>query len=663
MAKGGINLNPGADATLTAAAYRAGMANVPKDLSGTFEAMAKSYDDTMQSVAESWSTVIEKVVPLAEQMVKTAIKRRGQEKDLRGIIKPAKYGEEGVLSEEEWTKMNKGEGPGQTVWEEGAPAVYNDDGSVAREAIPPKTEWQGSADTGDVGTYAEYLDSLGEEMSIHDMFTNIRNEQKSLWGKNDPKSKERKLELKAEKKQIYNELDSLDAADTANTELLASGNFDEAASGQINTVMAAAIQAYNSKSGRITKGEYKGYHVTLGKDENDEFTFTLRNGKGDFVTYETPEGNLDTGIWSKNAKPYKVTSSGISNLLVPKYDEAKYEKLNKLMNDTLSKSKVQDYSKVNFRNQVTSFVSNEADLFGLMNKALGANKLSFVEELNTPSVTSAEYFASLGEVKLRKLGVVDADADGDIDKDDLFTNKGGRMTAFTTNKNYTKVKSALLNKSDANYSFRQTQGAFLTHADKVGENMHNFTPTSRTTTTPTTANPFGQKSIAFVPEKGTTQYKTPTQALADRDAILSGIRFEGIYGDYVPVQGGFNLNGEFISTYDALTQEKVNLAGDRPVASSRGSVSAGGGNPFGETKANRAPADFVTAVGKDDKDVVTYLESMGITVKNKLGDNVEVEINGKTKTFTVDPNVASDEARANEMWKWMFENWNKKKLK
>ena len=32
MAKGGTNLNPGADATLVAAATRAAMANVPKDL-------------------------------------------------------------------------------------------------------------------------------------------------------------------------------------------------------------------------------------------------------------------------------------------------------------------------------------------------------------------------------------------------------------------------------------------------------------------------------------------------------------------------------------------------------------------------------------------------------------------------------------------------------
>ena len=30
---------------------------------------------------------------------------------------------------------------------------------------------------------------------------------------------------------------------------------------------------------------------------------------------------------------------------------------------------------------------------------------------------------------------------------------------------------------------------------------------------------------------------------------------------------------------------------------------------------------------------------------------------GQTKTFTVDPIIATDENRANEMWKWMFESW------
>ena len=102
-----------------------------------------------------------------------------------------------------------------------------------------------------------------------------------------------------------------------------------------------------------------------------------------------------------------------------------------------------------------------------------------------------------------------------------------------------------------------------------------------------------------------------------------------------------------------------NLLGSTHFKQFRGAASGGSGgkNPFGETQANRAPADFVTAVGKDDIDVVAYLKGMGITVTNKLGDKVEVEINGKTKTFTVDPIIATDENRANEMWKWMFESW------
>ena len=57
MAKGGISLNPGADPTLVRAATYAAMANVPKDLSGTFEAMATNYAATMKIVGETWAGV------------------------------------------------------------------------------------------------------------------------------------------------------------------------------------------------------------------------------------------------------------------------------------------------------------------------------------------------------------------------------------------------------------------------------------------------------------------------------------------------------------------------------------------------------------------------------------------------------------------------------
>ena len=57
MAQKGLSLNPGADPTLVNAAYAAAMANVPKDLSGTFEAMAASYQKTMEVRGQAWGDV------------------------------------------------------------------------------------------------------------------------------------------------------------------------------------------------------------------------------------------------------------------------------------------------------------------------------------------------------------------------------------------------------------------------------------------------------------------------------------------------------------------------------------------------------------------------------------------------------------------------------
>tara|TARA_R100001443_G_scaffold110536_1_gene122509 strand:- start:2761 stop:4581 length:1821 start_codon:yes stop_codon:yes gene_type:complete len=71
MAK--TTLNPGADATLVQAATNAAMANVPKDLSGTFESLADSYTKTMATVGESYGAAIKTVTEVGGQLVKNAI--------------------------------------------------------------------------------------------------------------------------------------------------------------------------------------------------------------------------------------------------------------------------------------------------------------------------------------------------------------------------------------------------------------------------------------------------------------------------------------------------------------------------------------------------------------------------------------------------------------
>ena len=74
-----INLNPGADPTLVSAAYRAAMANVPKDLSGTFEAMAKNYAVTMQTLGAVWGGVAKNITGVAKEAIDRAVEVKNYE--------------------------------------------------------------------------------------------------------------------------------------------------------------------------------------------------------------------------------------------------------------------------------------------------------------------------------------------------------------------------------------------------------------------------------------------------------------------------------------------------------------------------------------------------------------------------------------------------------
>ena len=68
-------LNPGADATLVGVAYRAAMANTPKDYSDTLERAADSYAKTMEASSEMWSKIAKVGAKLGGEMVKNANER------------------------------------------------------------------------------------------------------------------------------------------------------------------------------------------------------------------------------------------------------------------------------------------------------------------------------------------------------------------------------------------------------------------------------------------------------------------------------------------------------------------------------------------------------------------------------------------------------------
>lgn len=67
-----INLNPGADASLVAVAYKAGMATTPADYSRTLENVARGYEKTMEAQSKMWGDVAKLGASIGKEMTANA---------------------------------------------------------------------------------------------------------------------------------------------------------------------------------------------------------------------------------------------------------------------------------------------------------------------------------------------------------------------------------------------------------------------------------------------------------------------------------------------------------------------------------------------------------------------------------------------------------------
>tara|TARA_R110002020_G_scaffold136667_1_gene305076 strand:- start:183 stop:2069 length:1887 start_codon:yes stop_codon:yes gene_type:complete len=137
---------------------------------------------------------------------------------------------------------------------------------------------------------------------------------------------------------------------------------------------------------------------------------------------------------------------------------------------------------------------------------------------------------------------------------------------------------------------------------------------------PGATNPFtAGVSFKLTDQKGklVTVTKSKDELFADRSAVLNGQPFEGAYGDYPVKNGVYMFEGEPISQYDILIQEKLKRPGDK--ASELGGTRIG---EIDENKFNNLPGSKGT---KDD-------------VKGLL-DSIEEEAVGALKTLF--PNLAN----------------------
>ena len=367
--------------------------------------------------------------------------------------------------------------------------------------------------------------------------------------------------------------------------------------------------------------------------ENDQFD-TLTTGqdlplllaisKGE-ATKKIENGNLVYSIKNPAGKDITMTQQDLKEALVlkdPKH-AGNFNKIHAGFND-LGKIKGTTWEDkrqgaVNAYEKIFTTKNN----FGLtINNKQGGMEESYIDALKNGTAGDVIY-KTLMEMSSKdnnfKIGNVefDADKDGDVDAQD-----------FAHPQNGINLINALTNiKDKENFDFQTAKKvAAEFYADGLAkQEFVDGTKLRKTEPPKEIKNPFGTKNIEFASEEGGQKlYKTSTKALADRDAILSGQPFQGIYGDYsAATNGGYMLNGEPISQYDALIQEKVNLMGDR--------ADQLGGSNIGVGFAGAKDLSPYFGPNANEENAVSKLKEIypNLKISSPVGMREKIKVNGE----------------------------------
>ena len=138
--KSGGGLDPGADATIVAAAYRAGMAGVPKDLSKTFQGIATGYTKAMDKMGAGLAKAAEVGASIAAPLIESSIADYKTKTSKRESV-PEEYGESFINS----IYGVNGEGGFLNELKEEKQAWKNMSGPERKEA---KRKWKQKRDNG-----------------------------------------------------------------------------------------------------------------------------------------------------------------------------------------------------------------------------------------------------------------------------------------------------------------------------------------------------------------------------------------------------------------------------------------------------------------------------------------------------------------------------------
>ena len=384
-----VNLNPGADQTLVAAATRAAMANVPKDLSGTYEALASNYAATMKIVGESYGQLAKTVGKIGGQLAGQAIEN----------MRMTGQGDSLLINKEIEIQQPK---EVEVDTSKGASYTYDDGSKAPKSPYAPIDTYETTGEAPPSVLPAKPKTKT-VTVTVGDELRDIRKELSNLFLKTDKKSRVRKNELRAKRDKFFGEIKAMQSDDLFNDELLASENVDYELTGNLNMAMKLGQNAYRTKSGVIKEGEFKRYKAVLTRDEDDDMAWILKDPSGNTVT------GMEAGkIVTTGDTPHVVKLSEMKSMLTPKMDQRVTSDLNNEIAKMAAQGKVKGstYLGNQLVNKFRPLLENETSLHQLTNIRMGDSETTLREELNNPSSASVEMFAGLSEAKLKSMGLL-----------------------------------------------------------------------------------------------------------------------------------------------------------------------------------------------------------------------------------------------------------------